>query len=93
MKMLTCKEASSLISEREDRPLSWTERLELGVHLWLCDNCRRFVRQVEMLRLAMQSLAGKMEEDTEDKRLSQEAKARIRQTLADQASNKNSEDL
>jgi hypothetical protein len=57
--MLTCKDASHLISEREDRPLTWRERLGLRLHLWICNNCRRFERQMAAMRMALKLLVKK----------------------------------
>jgi hypothetical protein len=52
--VISCKEASRLLSQAEDRPLDWLERVQLRVHLALCDMCTRFSVQLKMLREAMQ---------------------------------------
>jgi hypothetical protein len=44
--MLTCKDASHLISENQERPLGFRERWSLRMHLWMCISCRRFERQM-----------------------------------------------
>ena len=54
--MLSCKEASRLISQRQDRALSLGERLALGLHLGICDGCRAVSRQMDFLRRALQRL-------------------------------------
>jgi len=51
--MLTCKDASRLISQRQDRALSVRERLSLQMHLALCAACVRVSDQVEFLRKAL----------------------------------------
>jgi predicted anti-sigma-YlaC factor YlaD len=48
--MLTCKEASVLLSQALDRRLSFWERLTLRLHLAICEGCRRFDRQMAFLR-------------------------------------------
>ena len=48
----TCKEASKLVSQAQDRPLTLREKLALYVHLPLCDGCRNFQKQVAFLRRA-----------------------------------------
>jgi hypothetical protein len=53
--MASCKEASLLLSEAEDRRLTLVERLRLRAHLALCDACTRFAAQIAFLRRAMQS--------------------------------------
>lgn len=50
--MLTCKEASQLVSGTLDRRLRLTERLALRVHLLICDACARFAMQARFLRRA-----------------------------------------
>ena len=53
---LTCKEASRLLSEGEDRRLALGERVRLRLHLLVCDACANFSRQVETLRRAVRAL-------------------------------------
>lgn len=55
---LTCKEATALVSQELDRPLSRWERVKLRLHLVLCDACSNFVRQAAFIRRAMRRLAG-----------------------------------
>lgn len=45
----SCRQASRLITVRQDRPLSVLERVSLRVHLTLCASCRRFARQIIFL--------------------------------------------
>lgn len=51
--MLTCKEATRLISQRQDRALTVSERLALRMHLALCGACTRVTEQLEFLRDAL----------------------------------------
>src|SRR5262245_42453244 len=46
----SCKRASELISAAMDRELNARELLSLRVHLLICSYCRRFRRQLEVLR-------------------------------------------
>ncbi len=57
--MLNCKEASRLMSQRQDRELSVGERLALRMHLALCGPCVRVSEQVEFLRKALARYAGR----------------------------------
>ena len=52
--VISCKEASRLLSESHDRPLGWLERLKLRVHLALCDMCTRFAAHLRFMRQTMQ---------------------------------------
>ena len=51
--MLSCKQVTHLISERQDRELGLGERLALRLHLALCDGCTAFGKQLEFLRRAL----------------------------------------
>lgn len=53
MHMLSCKDASRLLSQREDRALLPFERIRLRLHLLFCDACRRFGAQLRFMRRAM----------------------------------------
>lgn len=55
--ILSCKEATQLVSQGLDRRLSLAERLALRVHLAICDGCTHFSKQVAFLRKAMKRLA------------------------------------
>jgi putative zinc finger protein len=54
--MLSCKEATSLVSQGLDRRLGFGERLALRLHLLACDGCANFSRQVAFLRKAIARL-------------------------------------
>jgi hypothetical protein len=84
MKMLTCKQASHLISEGQERPMTRKERWSLRVHLWMCDNCRRFERHIRFLRKALRLMGKQLESGAQGPDLPPEAKDRIRQVLQDQ---------
>lgn len=47
---LSCREASRLISDSQDRSLSAYERVSLRLHLFLCRNCRHFAGQLKVMR-------------------------------------------
>lgn len=80
--MLTCKDASRLQSQSQDRPLRLAERLALRLHLLICENCRRFTRQLDLIRRACQQVKEAEKGGADDKALSPEAKARILKKLA-----------
>jgi hypothetical protein len=72
--MLTCRQATRLISDGLDRPLSRAERWRLGVHLLLCAPCLRFRRAVRWLHGALPRAGA-------DVRLPDDARKRIRLAL------------
>ena len=49
---LTCREASRLLLEDEDRELAPSERIALQVHVKICFACQRFVSQLNFMRRA-----------------------------------------
>jgi hypothetical protein len=57
--MLSCKEASRLVSQGLDRNLGFGERIALRVHLAICDGCTNFKSQVAFLRRAVKQLESK----------------------------------
>ena len=54
--MIDCREASRLISQNADRPLPLARRIQLRLHLFICDACSNFSRQVAQLRRAVNRL-------------------------------------
>lgn len=50
--MITCREATQLTLQSEDRTLPLSERLTMRLHQRMCGNCRRFSRQVMLMRQA-----------------------------------------
>ena len=49
---ITCREATHITLKAEDRRMPLAERLALRLHHRICGNCRRFYRQVELMRQA-----------------------------------------
>lgn len=76
MFMLTCKQASRLVSQSLDRPLSLSERTKLRFHLFICDACTHFNRQLRLLSNTVKRMAQYTENDSSIQ-LSLEARDRI----------------
>jgi Putative zinc-finger len=49
--MISCRQASVLLSLAQERNLNWWDRLGLRLHLLICDSCSNFRRQLELIRL------------------------------------------
>ncbi|MDX2036930.1 MAG: hypothetical protein SFX72_09780 [Isosphaeraceae bacterium] len=49
---LRCRHATEMISDSMDAPLRPAERWGLGLHLLLCNSCRRYSAQLDFLRRA-----------------------------------------
>lgn len=61
--------------------MSLMERWGLKIHLWMCDNCRKFERHIEFLRKALRLMGKQLETGSQGPDLPSEAKERIRQVL------------
>jgi len=48
--MLSCREASRLLSESQDQRLPWRQRMSLKLHIAMCSGCRSLGRQMDSLR-------------------------------------------
>lgn len=59
--MLSCKEATRLMSQSLERPLGMGERVSLRMHKMICDSCRRAERQFQFLRNACAGWLKRME--------------------------------
>lgn len=84
--MLTCKDASHLVSQKQDRPLSFRERWGLRIHLWMCRNCQRFERQITLIRRLLRQSDQSAATEAANQELSAEARERISRALAEQQS-------
>jgi predicted anti-sigma-YlaC factor YlaD len=56
--MLNCRDATRLMSDAQERPLGWRERISLRLHLAMCSACRAFGSQLGTLRAALRRYAG-----------------------------------
>lgn len=61
MRMLSCREATRLVSQGLDRELALGERIALRVHLAICAGCRNVDRQLAFLRRAVRRLSSEDE--------------------------------
>jgi len=76
--MLSCKDVSHLTTQALDRRLTLSERWGVWLHLRICAACRRFNRQMTLLRQAMRRLR---QQEPAPGTLPDEARTRIRRVL------------
>ena len=57
--IIDCQHATRLLSDSQERALTAAERLQLHLHLPICNGCRRFRTQLEIMRTMMRDYAGK----------------------------------
>jgi predicted anti-sigma-YlaC factor YlaD len=55
----SCRETSELLSQAEDRPLTFREKVLVHVHLPLCNGCRNFREQLGFIRRAARRYASR----------------------------------
>lgn len=48
--MMNCKQATRLLSDAQERNLSFTERATLKMHVMMCAGCNNFSKQMYVLR-------------------------------------------
>lgn len=61
--MMSCHEATRLMSESKERTLSARERMALRFHTMMCAGCRRFDGQLDFLRTASRAYTQKPDND------------------------------
>lgn len=50
--MLSCQQATELMSQEQDRPITLAERIGLRLHVLICSGCGNYRRQMGVLRAA-----------------------------------------
>ncbi|MBC8258204.1 MAG: zf-HC2 domain-containing protein [SAR324 cluster bacterium] len=80
--MITCEEASSLLSDRFDVPLSPMKLLLLRSHLMMCRKCAAIAQQLQSLRKIFLGLETASSHD--EISMPVETKKRIQQALREQ---------
>lgn len=83
--MLDCRHATLLASQSMEKRLSLRQRIALRLHLLMCDACTQFARQLQVLRKAIGQVGRHIEND-ESLVLSKQARERIAEAVAVQAS-------
>lgn len=85
--MISCKKATHLISKSMEEKLSFKEELSLKVHLFICEFCEQFKKQVGLFRNALNQ-EDRQKDDLDsfgiqesDISISEEAKKRIKDRL------------
>ena len=82
--MPSCKEISELLSQAMDQRLPLRKRLSMWLHVSMCGLCRRYEKQLHLLRRGFDCYADP-DTNTAETSLSPEAKTRLEKALADSA--------
>lgn len=54
--MMNCKQATRLMSQGQDRQLTFPERMRLKVHLIICNGCANYNKHLKLIREAVKRL-------------------------------------
>lgn len=63
--MMNCQQATRLLSESQDRPLSLKERAALKFHVMMCSGCKNFSNQMFDIRDLARTYAKEAEQADE----------------------------
>jgi len=61
--MISCKNVAKLLTSDQLESQSWWKRLEVRLHLAMCDLCSRLARRLEQLRAAARAQGQQNEGD------------------------------
>ncbi len=64
--MKSCKEISKLVSQAQDKPLTFMEKMSLRMHTFICGNCRSFEKNIAFIHNAMKEFTGKDVKDPKE---------------------------
>ncbi len=79
--MMSCKEASRLVSEMRDHPLPLRQRIGLRMHLAVCRVCNAYKRQLEWIGRMSRAAGDLVASRADGPTLSDDARARIKKRL------------
>jgi predicted anti-sigma-YlaC factor YlaD len=61
--MLSCKQATFLASQAQERSLTRREKMQFKVHLMVCSSCRNFNKNINNLHNLMQQFKQHNDDD------------------------------
>lgn len=80
---LNCEQASRLLSEEQDVQLYWWERTGLRLHLLGCRYCKRYRKQLDMLRQLFKSIFHDDETIPPELKISEKRRSQIKKIISD----------
>ena len=75
--MISCYDATYLISKKQEEKLSLTEQMKLSLHLMYCKYCNRFAKQTKQITDSIKKMNKKMKDNSVKIKLTEEQKKRI----------------
>jgi len=83
--MISCHEATYLISKKQEDKLSLTEQMKLSLHLMYCKYCNRFAKQTKQITKSIKEMNKRIKKNSVKIKLTEEQKNRIRKAMNDPA--------
>ena len=80
----TCQRTVETISQSMERPLSFKERIQLKLHLWICAWCQWYLEHLQLIRETARAKADEATDLNTGASLSDEARELIRRKLIKQ---------
>ena len=80
----TCQRTVETISQSMERSLSWRERINMKLHLWICAWCQWYLEHLHIIRETARAKADEPPDAMSGAGLSNEARERIRRRLTNQ---------
>ncbi len=78
---ITCKDTTPLISELMDHHLPFGKRIRLKFHLAMCQVCRFYQNQLEVIRALARKLGGEETPTQQQEVLNEQAKTKIKDSI------------
>lgn len=77
--MISCREATLAIIKKEERKISFSERIKLALHLMICSFCKFFEKQNKFLSVNIKNISSEeplsgAEQEEMDKKLNELSK-------------------
>ena len=84
--MLSCRKATFLIEKSHDKPLSFIDKLQLSMHLKICDKCSGYQKQSLLIEMVLKVNHKKFSNPSNFK-LSDSSKTRIQKAVEENSKN------
>lgn len=84
--MIRCKEVATLLSSDLFASKSLLKRMEIRLHLMMCEHCSRLLKQLKGLRAAARRIAGSIDREL-DQEAGKEMESRLLRKLSQRRHN------
>jgi len=79
--MISCYDATYLISKKQEEKLTLAEQMKLSLHLMYCKYCKRFAKQTKQITNSIKEMNRKMKKNSVKIKLTEEQKKRIAEAI------------